>query len=175
MSKFILTAAALEMLENAEYPDLSHIPMLSQEDLDDDIPVYHGRNVKWDLSTFSYVVEVPVENIAVTELNLWNYNHAAGLLEYIESGDAVLEPPFARFYRIDEEAVTDSQEYAREGELEYQLGMLEPWRKSDIGSFHIQLLDGNHRALAAIAAGERYIPVTIDPNYRQDVEEDEWL
>lgn len=175
MSKFILTNQALEALEYADYPAYDHVTILSQEDLDEDDPIYHGRNLKWDISTSNYVVEIPVENILVMQDNLWNFNHAAGLLDYIMSGDAVLEPPAARVHRVDAEKVKDSQEYAAEGQLEYQLDMEEPWNRSEIGELYAQLVDGNHRAIAAIAAGERYIPVIVGENYRQEVSEDEWL
>lgn len=39
----------------------------------------------------------------------------------------------------------------------------------------VQLLDGHHRALAAIMLGESHIPVVVGENYRGDVRDDEWL
>lgn len=173
-TNFHLTADALGFLEYAE-PSFDHVELLSTADLDEDDPVYHGRNVLWDLSQGAYVVEVPVDKILVTEGNLWNFNHVAGLLEYINQGDAVLTPPAARIYRIDEETVRDSQNYDSEEELLYDMGLSAPWTRSDAGTYYAQLVDGNHRAIAAIAAGERAIPVFVGDNYREDILPEEWL
>jgi len=159
----------LELLERAE-PDHRYIDNFLSDD-----PVVWGADVPWRIDS-DYVVEVPVERVLFMEDNLWNLDHAAALKEVMDaSGSPGFRLPAARLYRIDADRVASAQRYYDEGELEYQRGMVEPWDDDDEGGFYVHLLDGNHRALAAMAAGEPSIFVTVGPNYREDVLEDEWV
>ena len=171
----IHTINALDMVqETAPLYDYRSASIVPKSAIDPD-HLYHGRSVKWDLSDSNYIVEVPVDKIQVTNENIWNFEHAAGLAEIIEERDVVLAPPSGRLYRISEQDVVDSQEYAETDELEYQLDLSEPWDESDAGTFYVFLLDGNHRTIAAMAAGEQYIPVIVGQNYRDEVLPEEWL
>lgn len=136
----------------------------------------HGDRVRWDTAGSSCVVDVPVEKINFMEGNLWNFQHAAALLQNIEQGlKPVYEVPAARLYRISKRDVRQSQRWYEDDELEYQMSMERPWEDSDAGTFYVQLLNGNHRALAALAAGEDTVPVLVGSNYREDVKRGENL
>jgi len=127
------------------------------------------RHVTW-IGTKGYLVQIPVENICFMEGNQWYPAHAAALLRQIESGENhYLEAPAGRIYRVTAKDVKQSEKYEADGELDYQLGMTEPWEKSDIGDYWAQLLDGNHRAAAAILAGDAYVDVYIGEDYRDNV------
>jgi hypothetical protein len=128
------------------------------------------RAVTW-LGTKGYLVAIPVDNINFMEGNIWNFEHAAGLLEGIRDGsNRVLRAPAARVYRVKAYDVKQSQKFARDGELSYQMGMVEPWTKADMGQYHAQLLDGNHRAAAAMIAGDSFVYVFVgDNNTRENV------
>lgn len=161
----------LEQLEHTEADDRFIDPAELEPSGE---PVYRGSRVNWR-SQSGYVVEVPVEKIAFMEGNIWNLSHAAALKERIERGDRPeLLVPAARLYRIDADDVERTQRWDEEGELAYQMSMIEPWSDRDAGTFHVQLLDGNHRALAAMAVGEPTVFVTVGENYREDVLEHEW-
>jgi hypothetical protein len=102
--------------------------------------------------------------------------HAAALLDEAANRDVVFEVPAARFYRIDADDVARTSRYEEEDELSYQVGMEKPWDEyDDEGTFYVQLVDGNHRAAAAMLMGEEVIPVTVGENYREDVLEEEWV
>lgn len=123
-----------------------------------------------------YLLDIPVENIHFMEGNIWYLGHAAALYEGIEDGRIkYLEPPAARVYRVDASDIKMSQKFERDGELEYQMGMVEPWGKEDLREYNAQLLDGNHRALAAIAAGASTVTVYVGENYRDNVYKKDWL
>lgn len=127
--------------------------------------IYSGHRVDWVSWPVRKLVKIPASNILFMEGNTWDFAHASALYDAIRHGDAPpLDVPAGRIYRIDASEVKLSQKYEAAGELEYQMGMTEPWDKSDIGSYYAQLLDGNHRALAALAAGEPYIWVYCAEN-----------
>jgi hypothetical protein len=127
------------------------------------------RNVTW-LGSKGYLVAIPVENILFMEGNIWNFGHAAALLEGIRDGsNHVLQAPAGRVYRVMASDVKQTAKYERDGELSYQVGMTEPWTKAEMGQYHAQLLDGNHRAAAAILAGDPYIYVYVAENSRENV------
>lgn len=130
---------------------------------------HQERHVTW-IGTKGYLVRVPVENICFMEGNQWYFAHAAALLQQIKSGENhYFEAPAGRIYRVSAKDVKQSEKYEADGELDYQLGMVEPWTKADIGEYWAQLLDGNHRAAAAILAGDAYVDVYIGENYRDNV------
>lgn len=157
----------IDMLDESE-PDYTNVGPFHEES------AYSGRRVGW--AQGHSVVEVPVEHVVFMEGNIWNFDHAAALKALIESGEyPTFELPAARLYRIDQSLVDDTQRYSEEGELSYQYSMEQPWDEEDAGTFYVQLVDGNHRALAAMAAGEPTIFVTVGPNYRDDVRDEEWV
>lgn len=167
---FVGTPEVLDAIEYAK-PDDRFL------DLRDPEEVSHitARNVSWNTDDAHYVVRVPVERVLFMEGNIWNFSHARALAEAARVSDVTFELPAARLYRIDEDDVEGSREDQRDARLEYNLGMLQPWDDSDAGHFYVQLLDGNHRALAAMYIGEPYIYVTVGPNYREDVLPEEWV
>ena len=159
----------LDALDQSE-PDFQYVDAYESSG-----PVVVGRRVGWRLDS-DYIVEVPVERVLFMEGNIWNLPHAAALKELIDTGEAApFRVPAARLYRIDKSRVSDTQAHYEEGDLEYQWGMDEPWDEDDEGAFFVQLVDGNHRALAAMGAGEPTLFVTVGPNFRADVHEDEWV
>jgi hypothetical protein len=123
----------------------------------------------------NYIVAVPVENIDFMEGNQWYLGHAAAIYEGIQDGSVrYVEAPVARVYRVKASDVKSTQRYESDGELEYQTNMLTPWESSDIREYHAQLIDGNHRALAAIAAGASHIYVYVSPNERENIYKKDW-
>ena len=165
--KFEDTESLIESLREAR-PDDKHVSLPNEK------ATFSGSRMGW--AGGWYVVEVPVERVMFMEGNHWNFAHAAALEELISDGERpVFNLPAARLYRISEETVRATQEEDEEGELSYQRGMAEPWDDEDAGTFSVQLLDGNHRALAALAAGEDTIFVTVGENYREDVRDEEWV
>jgi hypothetical protein len=161
-------------------PDFQYVDRDALEDHDGEIAwggdAWHGHRVGWRLDNAYAVVEVPVEKVQFMEGNAWNFSHAAALLDMVNTGGKpVFDLPAARLYRISEEDVVNTQREYDEDELAYERGMDEPWKPRDAGTFYVQLLNGNHRALAAMAANESSIFVTVGPNYRDDVREDEWV
>lgn len=132
------------------------------------------RGMLWNVGRSPYIALIRADRIQTTDLNPWNFNHAAGLVEYIQGGDALLEPPAARVYRVEESDVPETQQWADAGELEYETGMSEPWEPEDVGELYADLVDGNHRAIAAIVAGAEWIPVYVGPNFQNNVTPEEY-
>lgn len=153
-----------------EEPSFEHTPAAG----DDRDIIYNGRRVRW-AATSHHTVLVPVDKVLFMEGNIWDAGHASALHDMVQRGGAVFEPPAGRLYRIDADDVARTKQWYEEDELEYQMNMERPWEDSDAGTFYVQLLDGNHRALAAMAAGESQIPVVVGENYWEDVRDDEWL
>lgn len=134
-----------------------------------------GRSLRW-LVNSNYVVWVAADCIQFMEGNSWNLEHAKALYDLIESGENPLfEIPAGRVDRISKEDVIRTASEYEADELEYQRGMEKPWSPKDVGLLTAQLVDGNHRALAAIAAGEHSIPVIVGENYRDVVKKKEWV
>lgn len=162
--KFMGVDEILDVIEGAD-PSYEYVDPVDRDRFSS---VHHGRKVVW--VTDGYVVDIPVKNILFMEGNLWYPEHAAALLKSIENGDNnVLQVPAARVYRVMAKDVKQTAKYERDGELDYQLSMTEPWTKAEQGEYYAQLLDGNHRAAAAILAGEHTIPVYISENTRENV------
>ncbi len=157
-------------------PDDTYVELQEEtfEEPDEDL-AHRGNRMSW-LRDSNYLVLVPTDKIAFTPENQWNPAHAAALYQRFKHGPRPLvRAPDARLHRITADSVRRSDEWDDEGELEYQTGMERPWGKWDAGTFYVQLLDGNHRAAAAMAAGEEYIPVSVSSNYRDDVKDEEWI
>ncbi len=131
--------------------------------------VYCGRNVCW-LANKGKMVKIQRANINFIEGNQWNMEHAASIYRYLlGNGEEPLRSPAGRIHRVTAADVKMSEKFEADGELEYQLGMTEPWTKEDIGEYEAQLIDGNHRAAAALALGEPYIWVYCAENSLGDV------
>ncbi len=131
--------------------------------------VYCGRNVCWAANR-GKMVQIPRANINFMEGNQWNMEYAASIYRYLRSGgEEPLRSPAGRIHRVTAADVKMSEKYEAEGELEYQLGMTEPWTRDEIGQYEAQLVDGNHRAAAAMALGEPYIWVYIAENSLDEV------
>lgn len=103
-----------------------------------------------------------------------DYGHAA-----LTTGDDDLD----EYLKDKEEYLNDNAEYDDEyeivaesydklkSELELQLKEAEESGSGDLGKFIFQIRDGNHRAFAAIEAGEKYIWIKISDNQMQNIEE----
>lgn len=150
-------------------PDMTHVA--PEENCE---PRFTGRRVRWRWEGRSYVVEVAVERIAFMQDNMWNFRHGAGVLQAMRDG-MCFEPPGARIYRVTAEDVKRTQAHAKRGELLYQRSMLRPWTKADIGKYKATLIDGNHRAAAAMILGEKSIPVYVGEDYRDEIRKKDWL
>jgi hypothetical protein len=133
---------------------------------------HQGRYVGW--ISEEYVVRIDTDRVLFMQGNLWNFEHAAGVMEAMRGGYC-FEIPAARVYRITASDVRDTQSMAKRGELSHQWGMIHPWARDDIGEYRAQLLDGNHRAAAAMALGEPYIWVYVGENYRENVRKKDWI
>ncbi len=165
--KFEGTQEILEAIEEAE-PSYEYVspPNRSQWRPRD---LHQAGQVTW-LGTKGYLVEIPVENILFMEGNQWYPGHAKALLDGIlDESNHVLQAPAGRVYRVTAREVKMSQKYDKDNELSYQLGMAEPWTKAEMGEYYAQLIDGNHRAAAAILAGDRSIFVYVTENSRENV------
>ena len=76
----------------------------------------------------------------------------------------------------DEYEVIEGSYSKLKDELESQLKKAEESGGGDLGEFIFQIRDGNHRAFAAIAAGEKYIWIMISKNQMQNIEQDDpWV
>jgi hypothetical protein len=166
-SKFIETDDILAAIRDAT-PSYAHVqPVDLAEWRDKDLhPV---RRVTW-AGRAGYVTKIPAKNVLFMEGNLWNPNHAAALWgRILDDGQVVMAAPPARVYRVTAKDIQQTTRFARDGELEYQLGMTAPWTRAEQGEYYAQLLDGNHRAAAALLAGEPYIYVYVADDYRKNV------
>ncbi len=162
--KFVATDAVINAVMSSE-PSCRHFaPPVP----DEYAALYHGRRAIW-IGSPGVMVRIPSDNVLFMEGNAWNFAHAACIREYLEQGGRFLKAPAARVYRIKAKDVKYSERQARAGNLEYDLGMAEAWTRADVGSYYAQLLDGNHRAAAALAVGEPFIWVYVGPDYRGNV------
>ncbi len=164
-SYFEGTDEIVESVGDAD-PDSSHI---SEDDNEPDI---HGRRVKWIGNGF--IVAVDADKIHFMEGNQWRLAHAAGVMEAMRDGKP-FEVPAARIRRIRKTDVTDARRHEKAGDLLEQYSMVRPWTDADVGKYKAQLLDGNHRAAAAMALGEQTIYVYVSENYRKEVRKKDWL
>ncbi len=130
-----------------------------------------GRNVRWAAKKGKMVL-IPRANVQFTTENTWNIEHAAAIYRYMREMGAQMHPirlPAARILRVDAGMVKQSEKYEALGELDEQLGMTEPWTKAEMGSYEAYLVDGNHRAAAALALGEPFIYVYCAENSLDEV------
>lgn len=164
-SFFTGTDEIVEAVRDA-YPRFEHIKS-SPSNL-------RGENVRW-FSDSPYVIKVSVDRIHFMEGNTWSFPHAAGVLHEMRVADAAFEIPAARVHRITAGDVKDTQSLSKKGQLDYEWSMTHPWTKDDIGTYKAQLIDGNHRAAAAMALGEPWIYVYVTENTRNDVRVKDWV
>jgi len=132
-----------------------------------------GRVANWFWQS-NYVVEVDTDKILFMVGNTWNFEHAAAVADAMRDG-ATFEIPAGRVHRITAAHVKNSQEHDKKGDLEEQYGMTRPWSKADIGNYYAQLIDGNHRAVAAMVLREPSIPVYVGENYRENIRKKDWI
>jgi len=125
----------------------------------DEEDIYHGYKVRW-VGTPGYMIRIPASRVFPMPENMWFPNQMARYSQAIDDGD-LLEAPAARIHVIDQGSIMGSLEQVEEGELEY------PFDETDLGLPYAVLLDGNHRAFAAILSGEPYIWVYVGENYRE--------
>ncbi len=128
--------------------------------------IYWGNRVRW-AGNKRKMVQIPRANVNFMEGNQWNLEHAASIYQYmLEMGSSMepIRPPAGRIHRVRVSDVKMSEKFEEAGELEEQLGMTEPWTRDDVGSYEAQLIDGNHRAAAALALGEPYLWVYVAEN-----------
>ena len=181
-SYFTGTADILESIESSSGPPFDP----SDEDERDERwrSVIHGSRTVWAAKPH-HMVQVEASKILFMEGNLWNFEHAAAILQFIKDGQPSMSEelhnpqplrlPAGRIHRITAADVKSTQRDAREGTLEYQHGMTKPWERSDIGSYYAQLVDGNHRASAAMLSGESWMPVYVAENSMGDVRKKDLL
>lgn len=169
--KFANTEEVIDFVRDAR-PDASHVDVIDPDTVDDE-DVYRVRKVGW-VSPDSYLLKIPAKNVRFMDGNLWNFKHARALYENIKRGDGLMKVPPARVYRIDRDRIARTQRYEAEGELFDQTGMQEPWEPKEEGEYYAQLLDGNHRAAAALLAGEPFIYVYVVENTRDEVLPADW-
>ena len=72
-------------------------------------------------------------------------------------------------YDDEHEVIAKSYDDLKE-DLELRLKEAVESGDGDLGDYIFQVRDGNHRAFAAIEAGERYIWIRISKNQMQDIE-----
>lgn len=137
---------------------------------------YYGRYVEFDVDDYYYyLTEMPVRYIFTTSGNSFYPSHILSLLNHINSRDAIIEPPAADFYIIEHNDFVSTQEAYKDGTLEEDYGMTEPWTEEDIGMYVAHLKDGNHRVVASLLAGETKIPIYISEDTRDVVDEEDIL
>lgn len=145
-------------------PDLTHVDPQAPLHYRQKYAKYPGR--RWWAD--GAIVRIDADKVLFMEGNEWNIPHAAGVLEYMRQGER-FEVPAARVYRVTAEDIRRTKKAAQQGNLEYDYGMARPWTTHDLGAYHAQLLDGNHRAAAALALGDSVIWVYVGEDYRKNV------
>ena len=169
MSYFVATEGILEAVEDASPNDRNFSPPSRPRGMG----VFEARRVGW-LANSNYIVPIEADKILFMEGNLWNFGHAAAILDHLRHGGEHLEMPAARVNRITADYVKSTEKAARDGDLEERYGMTKPWTRRDIGTYYAQLVDGNHRAAAAMAYGEPFLYVYVGENYRQNIYKKDW-
>ena len=123
--------------------------------------IFPGKHVQW-AGVPGSVMKIDASLVLPSKNNKFYANQLANYYQAVKRG-AILEAPVARV-----EIVTKSDVKAYQ--LEYEEGHLfRPLNKNDLGKPMAVLTDGNHRAFAAILAGEPWIYVHVLPLYRQDM------
>lgn len=133
--------------------------------------VIYGQNVKWAAKP-GHMLQIPRANVEFMPENIWDLEHAASIYRYMREMRSSMEPirlPAGRVHRVTVADVKMSERFEAEGELDEQLGMTEPWTWDEVGTYETRLVDGNHRAAAALALGEPYIWIYVAENSMGEV------
>lgn len=131
----------------------------------DEEQLYYGKRVAW-VGAPGVMMHVPAWLVVPMRENIWYPDQLATYYDYITSTpEPVLEAPAARIHFVGRSLIEESQQLEDAGELEPGL---RAWEDEADGLPYAVLLDGNHRAFAAILAGEPYIYVYVAENYRAD-------
>lgn len=171
MSKFSNVNYMLEVISMVD-PEYGYI---NPTEIDRSMFLLPDPPVVWAASK-SYTVWVPAKNIQFMPENLWYPAHAAALVEGIMSGSMpIMETPAARIWKVSQYDVDSTQSEYADGTLEEDSQMDEPWLPQELGEYHATLVDGNHRAAAAMIVGLRNIPVIVGENFRENVDPRDWV
>lgn len=147
-----------DMLRSGD-PDRGQPRTLSPKQAKERGDIYKGKKARW-VGLKGSVMKIDSELVMPTALNPFNAHQLAAYYHAVKRGD-LLEMPVARVHLVDD---------LESSQLEYKEGSLSrPLRKKDLGKPCAVLTDGNHRAFAAILAGEPYIYVYVLPNGRDTV------
>lgn len=169
MSKYADADWLLESIQMAE-PSWEYV---EPPDLDR-VQIVPDPPLAWAVG--HYGVWVPSKNIHFMPENLWYPGHAAALVDGIRDGSfPILEAPAARIHRVTPYDVESTQAEYAAGDLEEQSLMVEPWTWDEVGEYRATLVDGNHRAAAAMIVGLDRIVVTVGENYRENVDPNDWI
>lgn len=169
MSKFANVDYMLEVIDMAE-PSWDYV---EPPDVDR-LQIVPDPPVAWAVG--HYGLWLPAENVSFMPENLWYPEHAAALVEgLVDGSNPILEVPAARIHRVSPYDVESTQEEYSNGTLEEESGMVEPWSWDDVGQYKATLVDGNHRAAAAMIVGLDRILVTVGENYRENVDPRDWV
>lgn len=117
--------------------------------------IYPGKRARW-VGVPGNVMKIDADLIMPTIHNKFSADQLAAYYKSVMNGD-LLSTPTARVDIVSELDIEASI-------LDYKDGNLSrPLRKKDIGKPFAVLTDGNHRAFAAILAGEPYVYVYVLP------------
>lgn len=132
--------------------------------------LYDGRVVSW-IGNPGVMMRIPADRVIPVLDNMFYPDQIATYYDYIKRNYAPpLHAPAARIHFVSDTLVEESQQADDEGLL-HEMGLTRLWSERDIGEPYAVLIDGNHRAFAAILAGAPYIWVYVSANYRKDAEE----
>lgn len=172
-TRFLLTASVVDAVHGAPAEDRDPVPQSFPVHTYERVLRLPQCKMAWIVRD-TYEVVIPICNVLFMEGNMWDFPHVRALRRHAQR-DRCLYPPAGRVYQVDEEHVVMSQRYAAAGELEYQMGLSRPWEEHEIGQLYAQLLDGNHRALAALLEGDSHVVVYCGENYREDLPDEVWI
>lgn len=169
MSKFLDVDYMLEAISMTD-PSWDYVEAADV----DRLQIVPDEPVAWAVG--HYGLWVRSDNIRFMPENLWYPGHAAALVQgLVDGSNPILESPAARIHRVSPYDVESTQAEYSEGTLEEESGMSEPWTSDDIGQYKATLVDGNHRAAAAMSMGLQRILVTVGENYRENVDPGDWV
>lgn len=120
------------------------------------------RRVRWGFQP-GVMMRVKAEQVVPVIGQQWGPDQLATVLDAIERSDEItLRPAAARVHLLGDSHVEESEDYLSDN-------MTRPWDAEDVGQPYAVLVDGNHRAFAALLSGEPYIWVYVGEDYRDDV------
>jgi hypothetical protein len=161
-----LVSAVREAVPDKKLPK-PPIPSRSDE-------LYRGRRMFWISDSLNHVVSVPVANVMFSERLRWNVVKTANFIAYFRIGGRFVRVPAAMVRRITEEDVAETQRLATLKVLERTTGMIEPWSGHEVGRYCAQIVEGNHRTLAAMSVNEPDVFVYVSENTRANILPGDW-